>query len=185
VYTPGHLFHAMYKICHSRDLPDEKSLCRTVVTWVAAALIFLIAASKYTAIAVVGGAYPIYGNVLKAGVPLSTYQLVMHLSVAICSQKLKLLTSPLPAAYKNFSVKNSAKRFVGIWHAQILSMSIEDSYPGNDKVKTSLKLSIGEPGVDGFSSELQVPWSPGYVSYSWYRKSGVFTHAPSCYCDCQ
>lgn len=43
-------------------------MCRTAVTYLAAALIFLIAASKSTAIAVVGGAYPFYGNVLKAGV---------------------------------------------------------------------------------------------------------------------
>lgn len=72
----------------------------------------------------------------------------------------------MSAAYKNFSVKNSTKRYLGIWHAQVLSLSIEDSYPGNGDVATSLKLSIGEPGVDGFSSELQVPWAPGCVACS-------------------
>lgn len=68
-------------------------------------------------------------------------------------------------AYKNFSVKSSTRRYVGIWHAQVLSLSIEDSYPGNAGIATSLRLSIGEPGVDGYCSELQVPWSPGYDSF--------------------
>ena len=70
------------------------------------------------------------------------------------------------AAYKNFTVKNSTRRYVGIWHAQVLSLSIEDSYPGDGDVATSLKLSIGEQGADGYTSELQVPWSPGYAAFS-------------------
>lgn len=89
---------------------------------------------------------------------------------------------PVLAAYKNFSVKNSTKRYVGIWHARVLSLSIEDRYPGDGGVVTSLKLSIGEPGTGGYSSELQVPWSPGYV-----RFCSICTElfASTCMFDCQ
>ena len=101
-------------------------------------------------------------------ISISTQLPNMYLS-HVLESRLNDSSRPVLAAYKNFSVKNSTKRYLGIWHAQVLSLSIEDSYPGNGEIATSLKLSIGEPGTDGYSSELQVPWAPGYVACLFFR----------------
>jgi hypothetical protein len=74
------------------------------------------------------------------------------------------------AAFRNSKVRFfSGKPFIGIWHATILDMKIgqrypESSVPGEAQVPVqSLQLRIGEPGVDGYSSELEVPWTAGCV----------------------
>lgn len=79
--SPGYIYECSLR--HSGDpCCTKRGTCRTAVTYLAAALIFLIAASKSTAIAVVGGAYPFYGNVLKAGVPHS------DLSFSLCTVRV-------------------------------------------------------------------------------------------------
>eukprot|EP00892_Ulva_mutabilis_P002272 jgi/Ulvmu1/12045/UM083_0058.1 len=72
-----------------------------------------------------------------------------------------LYESILRAAYRNIRVRTSSAAFVGIWHAEVVSMGIEEGYPGGGQVASSLRILIGEPGPAGFTSDIQVPWSPG------------------------
>ena len=68
------------------------------------------------------------------------------------------------AGVRNVRVKTSSAQYVGIWHAEVLSLALEEGYPGTGHAKSSLRLLIGEPGPAGFTSDIQVPCVPGYES---------------------
>lgn len=71
------------------------------------------------------------------------------------------------AAVRNVRVKTSSAQYIGIWHAEVLSMAMEEGYPGTGPIQSSLRLLIGEVGPAGFTSDIQVPWVSGCVSCSW------------------
>lgn len=64
-------------------------------------------------------------------------------------------------------MKTSSAQYIGIWHAEVLSMAMEEGYPGMGPIQSSLRLLIGEVGPAGFTSDIQVPWVSGCVSCSW------------------
>jgi hypothetical protein len=84
----------------------------------------------------------------------------------------------------------SGKQFAGLWHCKILRLSIEDDFisqPSSvpwssqpDAQMTALRMVIGEEGVQGFSSELQVPWSLGCGFHPHMIASVLSRHHP---CD--
>lgn len=109
---------------------------------------------------------------------LSPYQ---ALTVELTSYTVKLSHEQefCSTAYRNVRVKTSSAQYIGIWHAEVLSMGLEQGYPGTDQVRSSLKLLIGEPGPAGFTSDMQVPWVPGYAPKTLSRSIGVLSRV--CY----
>jgi hypothetical protein len=71
----------------------------------------------------------------------------------------------------NSKLRFSDKSYAGIWHCNILRLSIDEalfsrpsSVPWKSQPQTpmtALRIVIGEEGIHGYTSELQVPWSIG------------------------
>jgi hypothetical protein len=66
--------------------------------------------------------------------------------------------------FRNAKVRFSSNMNAGIWHAEVLGISVEDSLirDSSGRFQSTIRLLVGEEGIDGFTSDMQVPWSSGY-----------------------
>lgn len=86
--------------------------------------------------------------------------------IAVGSICYPLLSKPLQAAARNAKVVASGYEFSGIWHTRVLRVSVEQQYTVSSAaarggVEPCLCLVIGDSGFNAFTTEMQVPWSPG------------------------